>query len=165
MKETWVRITFSKLYFYFRLKGQTEKPFAVIFIYGSQRPGRWSVQKKKDGSGEIPVSQPGWWQTEGLMLSESPAFYECVFVFAGTTWEPILSVTSCAERGVCFPSLLPPRPPERTSFHHLSLAFEGRVRKYKYSWLAGLGGGDSHTLLKCPQISKMFYSRLLLAQE
>lgn len=43
-------MTFSKLYFYFRLKGQTEKPFAGVFIYGSQRPRWWRVLKKKDDS-------------------------------------------------------------------------------------------------------------------
>lgn len=93
------------------------------------------------------------------MLCESPAFYECAFVFAGTTWEPFLSVTSCSERGVCFPSLLPPRPSVKTSFHHLPLAFEGRARRSKHSWQASLGGGDSHTLLKGSKMSKMFFIR------
>ena len=118
-------MTFSKLYFYFRLKGQTEKPFAVVFIYGSQRPGWWSILKKKDGSGGNPVSPPTWWQTEGLALCESPAFYEWALMFAGTTREPsslpcrelcVFPLSSLPLHGPFFPSFWSP-------FHNLSLCF------------------------------------------
>lgn len=71
----------------------------------------------------------------------------------------------CAGRGVCFPSLLTPQPPKKACFHHLSLAFQAQVRRYKYPWPANMARDISHTLPKCLKISKMFYSSLLLMQE
>lgn len=53
-----------------QVKGQTAKPFPVVFIYASQSLGWWSVLWKRDGSGECSISQPRWRWTEGLMKAQ-----------------------------------------------------------------------------------------------
>lgn len=44
--------------FSFQVKGQSGKPFPVVFIYASQSLGWGSILRKRDGSGECSVPQP-----------------------------------------------------------------------------------------------------------
>lgn len=74
-----------------QVKGQTAKPFPVVFIYASQSLGWWSVLRKRDGSGECPISQPRRWWTEGLMKAQL-----------------FINVYNCSQAHQNSPSSLPP---------------------------------------------------------